>query len=394
MRTETTAATDAPSKRKSILFAAVTLVLVSVFGVLCIEGFYALAHFSKPRPSATYWLWSSLMKNISPVVMGDTSTLRDVSQITPFIAAFKANGVGLGNSPFQELKTDLASTKNTVNGCQEMKPNLVKTMGFLRSELFNSFDPLNYFYDSDRKLPDEVVGFLDRYKFGEVRLSTNAVGERLTFPAIDLPDKVLVAGDSMGMSLMLDDRDTLASQLQAADRERQYVNIGIGGADAISIVCALDRAAKRYTGQIRSVVYMFTENDFVKGEPKPFQRPKELISRLAEYKKANNIQEFTLVYNALVYNTVPELTRVAGHREQDYPRHEAEKAELLALAKEAGFRVLDYGDIVRAEQENGGSLYSGLALYVDECHLSRLGVARLVAKLTGPNTIIGTAPSP
>lgn len=387
--TDTTAA-----KRRQILLPAVTLVLALVFGMLCIEGLYALMHFSKPRTSASYWLWSSVMGYVNPVVIGDTPTLRDKSQITPYIEAFKANGVGLGNSPFHELKTDLASTKNVVDGCQEMKPNLVKTMGFLRSELFNSFDPLNYFYDSNRQLPEPVVRFLDRYKFGEVQLSTNAVGERLTFPAVDRPDKVLVAGDSMGISLMVDDKETLASQLQASDRGRQYVNIGIGGADALSIVCALDRAGKRYSGQIRGVVYMFTENDFVKGDPKPFQRPKELISRLTEYRDANAIPEFTLVFNALVYNTVPELTRVTGHRENDFPRHEEEKAELLALARQAGFRVLDYGDIVHAEQARAGSLYAGLALYVDECHLSPLGIARLVAKLTEPSTIVGTTRAP
>lgn len=379
-------------KGRKVVLAMVTLVLTGGLVVLSGEGLYSLAHFSKPDTSATYRIWTHLSAYFRPAPKADLATLRDIGQITPYVDAFKATGVALGNSPFNELKTELASTKEIVDGCEQMKPNQSKTMGFLRSELFNNFDPLDYFYDTDRQLPDDIQTFLDRYSFGTVQLTTNEHGERLTLPAIEHPDKILVAGDSMGMSAMVSDSETLASQLQAADMAHQYVNIGIGGGDAEAIVCALDRAAKRYPGQIRGVVFPFSENDF--GKTKPYQRPQELIAWLDKYKRDNGIRDFTLIYMSYIYNTIPELTRIPGHKEHGYSRHEEEKAELLGLARGAGFKVFDYTEIVHAEQEQAGSLYAGLALYVDHQHLSRLGIQRLVAKLSGPDGILGATLAP
>ncbi len=376
-------------KGRKVGMAAIMLVLTGGLIVLSGEGLYALIHFSTLDTSATYRLWSTLSAHLRPALEADTPTLRDMSQITPYLDAFKANGVALGNSPFNELRTELASTKHIVDGCEQMKPGQRKTMGFLRSELFNNFDPLDYFYDTDRQLPDEVRTFLDRYSFGAVQLTTNEHGERLTLPSVELPDKILVAGDSMGMSAMVDDSETLASQLQAADSRHQYINIGIGGADAEAVVCALQRAAQRYTGQIRAVIYPFSENDF--GKAKPYQHPQELVPWLEKYRTENGIRAFSLIYMSYIYNTVPELTRIPGHKEYGYSRHAEEKTELLGLARQAGFRVFDYTDIVREEQELAGSLYAGLALYVDHQHLSRLGIQRLVAKLAGPDGSLGAA---
>jgi hypothetical protein len=43
---------------------------------------------------------------------------------------------------------------------------------------------------------------------------------------------------------MLNDSETLASRLQLRNPDKQYVNIGIGGADATDIQCALERASR------------------------------------------------------------------------------------------------------------------------------------------------------
>ena len=181
------------------------------------------------------------------------------------------------------------------------------------------------------------------------------------------------------MSAMVDDDETLASQLQAADPSHQYINIGIAGADASDVVCALQAAAKRYAGQIKAVIYPFCENDLHKD--KPYGTPETLIPWLAKFKEENHIPDFTIVYMPYIYNTVPELTRIPGHSQFDWRRYGSEKARLLALAEKNGFRALDYTRIAEAEKKAGGSEYSALALYVDHAHLSRLGIKRLVDQL-------------
>jgi hypothetical protein len=360
------------------LFFVITLGVVIVLTLLTALGLDAILHLKHPATSLAHQGLAALQPRTAPDGP-DWPELTDESQIKPYFAAFKANGIGLGNSPYKELITPEASINHVVDGCERMKPNLRKTISFFRSELFNSFDPLNYFYDAGRKLPEDVQQFLDRYSFRRLQLTSNENGERITLPAVQSPDKIIVAGDSMGMSAMVDDDETLASQLQAADPAHQYVNIGISGASAEDVACALNLAAKRYAGQIRGVIYPFSENDL--HPKKPYGTPEKLIAWLAKFKADNAIANVTIIYMPYIYNSVPELTRIPGHVQFDWRRHGAEKARFLALGAKAGFRALDYTQIAEAEKHAAGSEYAALALYVDHCHLSRLGIKRLVDRL-------------
>ena len=59
------------------------------------------------------------------------------------------------------------------------------------------------------------------------------------------------------------------------DPTREYINIGIGGADAADIVCALDKAGRRYKGQIEELIYVYCENDI--NPTKPYGTPREVL---------------------------------------------------------------------------------------------------------------------
>lgn len=285
---------------------------------------------------------------------------------------FKANEIGIGNSPFIELKNDRVSINTEENGCKAQKPNLRKTMTFVRSNVFNPFDQLTFFYDTGRQLPPELDAFLERYGFRLVRFTTNPLGERLALPVVSSRDKVLVVGDSVANGVMLDDSETIASQLQGRDPARQYVNLGISGAGTVDIQCALQKAARRYGGQIRELIYVLCENDFEAATPQ------EMIDPLVELSREQDIGSVVLVYVPFIYNAVPELTRVRGHLQYDFPTFREEKKEVLRRAAEAGFRTIDYIDITNAEAQRGGSQYAPLALYLDHTHLSPVGVKRLL----------------
>jgi hypothetical protein len=361
--------------------AAAVVLLAALLIVVVAEGVNALARFDEPDTALTYKVADWILP-MSPQPDPHWPELVDLAEIKPYLPQLKANAVGIGSSTFEELRTDEASINHVVDGCLQMKPNLSKTMSYLRSELFNPFNPMFYFHDSGHELPSDLQAFLDRYSFRKIRLTTNAAGERITVPLIERADKVLIAGDSMAMSLGVGDHETLASQLQVRDPARQYVSIGIGGADPADILCALERAGERYRGQIRGVIYPLSENDLA--DRKPFGRPEELIPALVTFRDEHAIAEFTLVYMPYIYNAMPDVTRIRGHVEYLRRRPHEQKRALLELARQANFRVLDYTEVTDAERARHGSQFAAFALFVDHAHLSPLGNARLVERLEQP----------
>jgi lysophospholipase L1-like esterase len=346
---------------------------------LMIEGIYSLSRGRHASTSLSYDLYRRWLLDRGPLPLDDgdqtTRNITDPSQFEAMMDLFKANEIGIGNSPFAELKTERVAINGEDNGCKVQKPNLRKTMAFVRSNAFNPFDQLTSFYDADKVLPPELAAFLDRYGFRRVRFSTNPHGERLTLPLVSSQDKVLVVGDSVANGVMLDDTETIASKLQALDPARQYINLGISGAGTADIHCALDKAVQRYGGHIRELIYVLCENDFETAAPQM------MIDRLVELRREQNIERVMLVYMPFIYNAVPEVTRIPGHSHYDFPTFRAEKKEILARAAEAGFPTIDFLDVTNAEALRGGSQYAPLALYLDHTHLSPPGVDRLVAEI-------------
>jgi len=342
---------------------------------LVAEGIYSLAHGTSLAYDR-YLRWF-----VDPTAQDPSiEMITNVGEITALLDLLKTNAVALGNGPFSALRTDAASINRDEGGCLVQKPNLRKTMSYLRSNLFNPFDQVTYFYDVGRTLPPEVARFFARYGARELHLTTNEHGERLTLPSIQSVDKVLVAGDSVADGAMLDDSETIASQLQAQDRARQYVNFGISGAAAADVICALDKAVARYHGQIRELIYVFCENDF--SDSKPYGTPPELIAWISQLRQREAIERVVLLYVPYIYNVVPEVTRLPGHSHRNFPTYYEQKRRLLALGRQAGFTVVDFLDIANAQRQAIGSQFAPLALYVDHTHPSKLGVELLLPRLT------------
>ena len=368
-------------RRVLAALAVAVVVLAALLIVLIAEGIHALARFDEPDTALTYKLADWIVP-MSPQPDPHWPELVHLAEITPYLPQLKANAVGIGSSTFEELRTDEASINHVVDGCLQMKPNLSKTMSYLRSELFNPLNPMFYFHELGPGLAERPAGLSRPLQLPQAALDDERRGQRITVPLIERADKVLIAGDSMAMSLGVGDEEALASQLQVRDPSRQYVSIGIGGADPADILCALKRAGERYRGQIRAVIYPLSENDLA--DRKPFGRPEELIPALVKFRQEHAIGEFTLVYMPYIYNAMPDVTRIRGHVEYLRRRPHEQKRALLELAQKANFRVLDYTDVTDAERARHGSQFAAFALFVDHAHLSRLGNARLVERLEQP----------
>jgi hypothetical protein len=372
-----------PAQRSRAWFPIVVVVVATVIPWLVAEGIHIVVKGPQAETSLAYSFLSQMGRKAPPTEADPrdpaSQMIVRISTIEALLPAMKENGVGLGNSPFSELKTEEASVNTEQGECLEQKAGIRKKVSYLRTNLFNPFDQMSFFVDADRTLPPELQAFLDRYAFRVVAHTTNEAGERTTLPKVDAPRVVLVAGDSVANGLAIDDSETLSSQLQAVDGSRRYVNLGIARARAADITCALDRAAARYRGTIDEVVYVLCENDFEQGGR--YSDPAELVEWLDESRKRESIGRIVVVVQPLVYNTVPEVTRLRGHSHFGWPDFLEQRTKVVELARAKGFGALDFVDVTAAERLRGRTQFAPLALYVDHAHWSPAGVARVVAAL-------------
>lgn len=369
--------------RSRAWFPVVALLGATVVPYLLAEGIYSLVKGTQAETSLAYSFLANRLAAAPPAEPDPDNPaslmITSEDQIEPLLGAMVASGVGLGNSPFSELKTEEASVNSEQGECLEQKPNLRKKVGFLRGNLYNPFDQMTFFVDADRELPPELDAFFARYAFRIVRHSTNEFGERLTVPASGASRVVLVAGDSVANGLVLDDSETLSSVLQASDPTRRYINLGIARAAASDTACAMERAAGRNRGNIDEVIYVLCENDFEQGGKG--SSPEELTAFLADFAAREKVARITLVSVPYIYNTVPEISRLRGHSRYGWPTFFEERTRTLELAHTRGFATLDFTDLTNAERELGQTQFAPLGLYVDHAHWSPLGVRKVVAAL-------------
>jgi hypothetical protein len=371
------------AKRFRPWFPVVAVLVATLLPYLLAEGIHTVIQGPQAATSLAYSFLSNL-RSAPPAAVANphdpaSQMIVRESDIEALLPLMKESGVGLGNSPFSALKTEEASVNSEKGPCLEQKPNLRKKVAYLRTNLFNPFDQMSFFVDADHKLAPELQAFVERYAFRFVNHTTNEFGERLTLPKVDAPKIVLVAGDSVANGLAIDDAETLSSQLQAKDPTHRYVNLGIARADAADITCALDRAATRYHGHIDELIYVLCENDFDQGGK--YSDPADLTNWLDEFRRREGISRVTLIVQPLIYNTVPEVTRIRGHSHYQWPTFLAERTSVMKLAREKGFGVIDFVDVAAAERMRGLSQFAPLALYVDHAHWSPVGVSRVVDAL-------------
>ena len=365
----------AQSSRRASALALVIGVAGALVVLLLVEGIASLAAGREPAPS----LVSRAIELFDPDPLSRFAApepmLTDPSELEALLPSLRAHFVGMGNSPYEELKTDDASVNHVVDGCLELRPNLAKRTTFLRTPLFERFNPITAFVDSDRALPPDLSDFLERYALRWVDFTTNEFGERTTMPHSDASRIAIVAGDSVAFGAMLSDDETLASLLQAQDGARRYVNIGVGGADADDVVCAMRRAGERYRQRVDALVYVYCENDFHPEDP--MGTPEEVMLAVRDFAAQHEIDDVTVVYMPYIFNVVPDLTRIRGERGGRMPDHAQERQRLTDLVRESGFGWVDFTEIALAEAIASHTRFAALALYLDVVHLSPLGATRM-----------------
>lgn len=373
---------------RKLVLEAVAVLAVGVLVVLAIEGANSLIHWKTPHESAVYssvrWIKAQLTGKYLQEEQRDPTVLSNPAELEALLPLLVEQGVAMGNVPYAELDTSRSRINTVVDGCYTLQPNLDKTMFHLRSQLFNPFDPISVFYDTGTMLDPTLKAFFDRYGLPPVRITSNVAGERTTVPLMERDRKIIVAGDSVAFGAMLDDADTLASQLQILDPARQYVSVAVGGADARDVVCNLDRAARRYAGAIDALVYVYCENDF--NRSLEYGAPEDVIAWLAQFAAANDLapDRITIVYAPYIYNVVPQITRFEGYRGGEAATYRDEKLRLQGAVGAADFRWLDIAAIARDDDATFGTQFATLHFFVDHVHLSPWGTRHLAELIAAP----------
>ena len=358
----------------------------TVAGLVCLvvylmgEGVLAIHHWERSHRSLTYQAVQTV-----DGILGQTKprffrpVLTDPGEIEVLLDDMRSAAVGLGNSPYEELRTRTASTARSVDGCPQNRPHIEKIFTYLRTPLFEMFNPIVMFYDSDRELSNRLQRFVERYGVRLTTFSTDEFGHRRTIPTVDRQEVAFVAGDSVAAGAMVNDKETLASQLQRRDPHRRYINLGRGGAEAAEIRCNVELAAERYRTRVQELIYVYCENDF--DDDESMGTPEAVMVWLRQFVREQGIDRTTIVYAPYIFNVVPELTRVPGERGERFKDHADEKTRLVALVKEAGFTWVDFGELALAEADARGTPFAALGLYIDVVHHSPLGVERLADAL-------------
>lgn len=359
------------------------------------EGLYAIAQRGQSDTSITHKTYilvrEQIIKGLKLREASDPAAnegppytrVLQADDIEDLLPELKEAGVAIGNVPYSELMSADDAINMDDGDCLTQKPHVDKVMTFLRTHAFKPFDPPNLFYDRRADLPPKIRKLIDTYGVRLVAYTTNEYGERITVPAVGSNRKVLIAGDSVANGTGIDDSETISSQLQAFDPERQYINLGIAGADAPDIICALKKAAERYPHQIDELIYVYCENDF--DTSVPYGTPEAVVAWLKDFADTQGIAKVTVIYAPFIYNVVPQSTRFRFHA-GDFSTSAQQRAALALLAGEAGFRYMDIGDLAMAEADRTKTPFGALSLFSDHVHLSPYGTARLVEQLRLPNS--------
>jgi hypothetical protein len=350
-----------------------------LIALLCVEGALSIARWKHTDRSIVYDSYQLINHSLATPSLSNLP-LAGRDEIESLIPTMIQAGLGMGNTPYKELVTNRAAINEIgPDGCQSPKANLHKTTTYIRTVDYDLFDPPSLFFDRGVDLGDSLSQFVRKYSINMSDFSTNSDRERITFPIVTSPRKILVAGDSVAVGAMIGDNDTISSQMQSRDGNSQYINLGVNGAPAEQIICRLESAGIRYNKDIVHIIYIYSENDF---DPQsPYGRPDEVVAWLKRFTTNQNNAKVTVVFAPYIYNIIPNLTRFPGSRGAEHKTFVEERDALRRETLQAGFGYVSIEEIALKESLDQQTDFAAFALFVDHAHLSKYGVSKLADKL-------------
>lgn len=301
------------------------------------------------------------------------ATEKDMRDLYPF---FLKDGIAFGNSPFTELIQPVTeSIVCNSEGLLVNLPNHTYQVAFGRFRIGDPWDPILY-KDNHPEKPNtpETDAFVKKHLFNATTSTHDADGHRITLPASTAEDIVIIMGDSVAYGAAVNDADTLASHLQQLHPQCRFINCGVGGSGTPDNLQRLEIELKRYGKAVKSVVYLLCENDWNDDDT-----PEKMVDGLVKTLDTAGIQDSVFIFTQYIERAMPDLVR--GTKDTDYRRFMNDKALTFQLLKEKSktMTLVDWTKIVDEHRQQAGSVFAGLGLYVDHCHLSPEGLRILAA---------------
>jgi lysophospholipase L1-like esterase len=306
------------------------------------------------------------------VIVTSEQEIRDLHPV------FLRDRIGFGNTPFSELRNhDTESIFVDKDGLVHNKPNHHYKVAFVRSALFDAWDPILYKDNSpDKEKSAKTMDFKKLHTLAEKSSSTDADGDRHTIPASNAENIVLIIGDSVAYGAALNNDETLASCLQAKYSAIRFINAGVPGSGTRDNLERLRSRLKTHAGKVRAVIYVHCEND-MEGYGTPEHIAGDLHRILEEHKIAGRY----FVYSQFIFRVMPDVLRDKNYDDLDIRKHWAQKKEIVGLLQRYGITLIDGWKLVDEYRVEQGTPFDGFALYVDKCHYSALGTQRLAAMM-------------
>ncbi|MCZ6782484.1 MAG: hypothetical protein O7G30_04155 [Proteobacteria bacterium] len=338
---------------------------------LSLEGTRSVARGDEPGISLVHAFLAERAEQ--PPIEALADTLQSRRELEARHQSFLDNRIMLGNTPYDDLvTTDARATYDDPEVGPRFKPNLTLRASHLRSRLFNAFDPVSYGYIvRPGSEPDpELLDFLARYSLREVTWTTDERGFRTTVPRVESGRMVALIGSSPCLGLFLTDEETLASVLQRRQPEVRFLNACFGLTVSKNHVSLTRELIATFPDPLAGVIYTLNDRNYQSLES-GLRSIDEIADLLDEVGAAYRV----LIYHHYIYESMPDVMRKRKNLAKLFDR----KARIIERARQRGFTVVDHYDVVARYREHAGSVFAGMALYVDHDHLSRQGTEVLAA---------------
>jgi lysophospholipase L1-like esterase len=257
-----------------------------------------------------------------------------------------------------------------------LRPDVQIAVNMLRTTRPLNLDPPVLHYPADNPVPENVARYLERETRLSYHYSTDHAGYRTTLPAVESEEQILMVGDSVLFGVGVDDKSTIASQLQRSLGDRyRIVNAGVGDYDGRQAAAVAERLSRERTWA--GLVYVACRNDFTEYEDWNGEAA-AILERLSALRERFSGNIVVVLHTYMEY-TLHDFFLDRGEKQEFTDGIHALRPAVAQLAEQHGFEFVDWTDQVNRYMRKSGSVFAPFALYVDHCHLSPLG-NRLLAK--------------
>ena len=350
------------------LFFALLFFLICI---LFIEGANSLFKKSEMHNSISYNLISNFAHSDNKIDINDyqhDNVIYDERILIDFIDEIDSLNGYFGNVPF-DYNAKHSLIKNN-GSCTVFNENLSMESYFIRTDLYNSFDPVTIWVDKNKMKSDELISLLNKYSSGQSSFHTNELGHRNVTSTISSNDVInIYTGGGAALSSVLSDHLTIPSILQNSDPDSKYLNFSSLSNDISNIICNLDEQLKSSNSKINNLILLVSDMELLELNDEGL---KGFISQLNSVKNEYLIENVIVIYFPYIYTVSPELTIRKGGSSTSFPDAKSKKDILLRESNKNNFKTIDLTEIINSNIIQEGSLMNVFENYNHHGHPSYL----------------------